>query len=291
MTEAIRAAQLRQLLERGNVILFREDRGDRFLAGAPGFAVILALGECAKVKNPPGPLCTAANELFGIHKDHLRKLQLPELFERSVDTRIVARSWSDSLNMFGTEIQLPNALFGTIVPRGAPTPRRGVRPSSWPHPKTTPPTPQRCTRTSSSSHPSATLAVVRAYTPAHEYHVPAARRPRVRFRLHPGQMRRNVKPNDVKGALAGVHLIMYNWGDNGGSTPSSEAVMTRLAVMEQSAKSESDMEKGMHVRTAMTFVGQHLDSNVQTVARPRLDTWLIPSLRVFPRLVAAIEKT
>ena len=101
----------------------------------------------------------------------------------------------------------------------------------------------------------------------------------------------NVKPNDVKGALAGVHLIMYNWGDNGGSTPSSEAVMTRLAVMEQSAKSESDMEKGMHVRTAMTFVGQHFDSNVQTVARPRLDTWLIPSLRVFPRLVAAIEKT
>jgi len=41
----------------------------------------------------------------------------------------------------------------------------------------------------------------------------------------------------------------------------------------------------------MTFVGQYFDSNVQTVARPRLDTWLIPSLRVFPRLVAALEKT
>jgi len=64
----------------------------------------------------PDDLCTAANPLFNMNKD---QLQLPEIFERSVDMTSVARSWSDSLNMFGTGSPLPNALSGTIVPHGA----------------------------------------------------------------------------------------------------------------------------------------------------------------------------
>ena len=337
-----RAAQLRELLEAGAVILFPEDRGDDFLAGVPGFTTILALRKCATVKNPPGPLCTAANQLFDMNRD---QLHLPEIFERSVDMTIVARSWSDSQTMFGTGSPLPNALFGTIVPRGASNtqsmlqgpvadallqlvkaitakmtsavqgiatvcpPELLAQPEDHaadtatvrPHELLVPPNKHpgydsRVTfpHTNTASLPQGAPEFVFAYIQAKSA-APAKKPADVyasmiyqTLKEHSKDHLSKVKPDDVKSALADVHFIVYNWGDTDGSAPSRKAVMTRLEAMEQSPKS---VEKGMHVRTAMTFVGQYFDSNVQTVAQRRLDTWLIPSLRVFPRLVTALKKT
>ena len=424
-----RAAQLRELLEAGAVILFPEDRGDDFLAGVPGFTTILALRKCATVKNPPGPLCTAANQLFDMNRD---QLHLPEIFERSVDMTIVARSWSDSQTMFGTGSPLPNALFGTIVPRGASNTQsmlqgpvadgqeevdqrkelkgelkelkgeleelegkleelegkleelEGKRDVAFKASKDTNDTNDKAHYqkqialaekrialaelgvTEIFDRRSDLLQLVKAITAKmtsdvqgiatvcppellaqpedhaadtatvrpHELLVPPKNHPgydsRVTFphtntaslpqgapefvfayiqaksaapakkpadvyasmiyqtlKEHSKDHLSKVKPDDVKSALADVHFIVYNWGDTDGSAPSRKAVMTRLEAMEQSPS----VEKGMHVRTAMTFVGQYFDSNVQTVAQRRLDTWLIPSLRVFPRLVTALKKT
>jgi len=439
-----RAAQLRGFLEAGAVILFPEDRGDKFLGGVPGFTTILALRKCATVKNPPGPLCTAANQLFDMNKD---QLQLPEIFERSVDMTIVARSWSDSPTMFGTGSSLPNALLGTIVPRGASNTQsmlqgpvadgqeevdvdlqekklekaelkelkgelkelKGERDVAFKASKDTNGTDDKAyyqkqiasaekqiasaenaiefqqllvnaivTKMTSDVQVIATVcppellaqpedhAADTATVRPHELLVPPKNHPgydsRVTFphtntaslpqgapefvfayiqaksaapakkpadvyasmiyqtlKEHSKDHLSKVKPDDVKSALADVHFIVYNWGDTDGSAPSRKAVMTRLEAMEQSPKSESGVEKeidmhvrtamtrleameqspksesgvekeiDMHVRTAMTFVGQYFDSNVQTVAQRRLDTWLIPSLRVFPRLVTATK--
>jgi hypothetical protein len=97
----------------------------------------------------------------------------------------------------------------------------------------------------------------------------------------------NLEPDDIVAALANVHIVMYNWGDRGDNAPTPEAVKNRLKEILNKGTAKTLDE----FKFADQVFDDHFSKNVHTVARPGLDEWLIPSLRIIPRLVQEIERT
>ena len=302
-----RDVDLRKGVEAGDLILFDDDSSDRqkggFLAGMPGFAVILGLNKCAlaiQKGQSLGALCTAAGILFEDILTNPKKMATAELFERAVDMTIVSRSAGGHLratpyvDLFGTEPgrdRVPYADFGKVVvrcddkiskvnqcelfvpheghpgydsrvtfshksPKFLPT---GAKPFVFVYVQAKCATRQK------------PLAEVYANT---IYHILNEH-----SRLHLSQL----EPDDLQRAFSAVHIIMYNWGDNDLGAPADNAIQQ---ILEGWIKDGTRPEP--HVTHALAFVND-FSSNLRTVGRPELEAWLIPSLRVFPRLVEAAE--
>jgi len=96
-----------------------------------------------------------------------------------------------------------------------------------------------------------------------------------------------LKPDDLVVALENVHIVMYNWGDMGENAPTSAAVKSSLEKVLDKATARNLDE----FKFADRVFHDHFNSNVHTVAQPKLEEWLIPSLRIIPRLVEEIEST
>lgn len=318
-----RGVDLRKAVEDGNLILFDDGRGrEKFLAGVPGFAVILGLNKCALAilkEQSLGALCTAAGILFEDILINSQKMEMAELFERAVDMTIVSRSaggtWGylrPHKDLFGTGRGiLPYADdFGQVVVRRAskiPKVDQCVLDDEiskvnqcelFVPPEGHPGYDSRVTflHTSPENLPTVARPFVFVYVQAkcapptkkslaEVYAKTICHILNEHSRLHLSQLE-EVEPDDLQRAFSAVHIIMYNWGDKDLGAPAKKAIQQILGRW-----IEGETKIKPHAVHALAFVNsRYFSSNLRTVGRPELEAWLIPSLRVFPRLVEAAEE-
>jgi len=313
-----RGVDLRKAIEVGDLILVDDGR-DRasgwFLAGVPGFAVIWGLNKCALAipkEQSLGALCTAAGILFEDILTNPQKMEIAELFERAVDMTIVSRSARGHLrsyaDLFGTEPgrgRMPYADFGKVVVRCASKISKVNQCvlndeiskvnqcELFVPPEVHPGYDSRVTfsHTSPKNLPTGAKPFVFVYVQA-KCATPQKQKAEVyaktiyhilneHSRLHLSKLEK-VEPDDLQRAFSAVHIIMYNWGDKDLGAPAKKAIQQILdRWIKDGTKSEPH---------ALAFVNsRYFSSNLRTVGRPELEAWLIPSLRVFPRLVEAAE--
>jgi hypothetical protein len=268
-----RVQTLRRALDLGHLILFPHGH-HMFLAGLPAFAFLHNFGNLPDTKLP---LCTAASALFNTAE----MSDIADLFERSVDMTIFSNSEQPSTlqKIFGIDsAHLPafdNKML-TLRARG-----HSDKGHTWAAPSELfVPCPLHLgydSRVRSSDlwfyiqvkiAPSNTLAstvyaktITRVLQEHLQYHTTDAE--------HLGPK------------LADVHILVYDWGDDGSKRPSLEGVIGALAEV-----LGVSLEEQLQVNN---YVKEQFATNVHTVTRPKIDEWLIPSLRVFPRIVMAVS--
>jgi hypothetical protein len=269
-----------------------------YRVGVPGFAVLLALKKLARLENPEGPLCKAAKDIFGNPFNNHKAVS--DLFERSVDMTLISRSHSagDVMEMFGITGQKPrNITVGKLEvvqqPGEAYTDMLNCRTNEL----YIPPEHQRGfdSRVTLVEPGGVDNHVRNTFVFYIQDKIALSNAPpeKVYAKMYTNVLAEhkkllpNLEPDDIVAALANVHIVMYNWGDRGDNAPTPEAVKNRLKEILNKGTAKTLDE----FKFADQVFDDHFSKNVHTVARPGLDEWLIPSLRIIPRLVQEIERT
>ena len=106
-------------------------------------------------------------------------------------------------------------------------------------------------------------------------------------------------------SLDNVHFAVYQWVDEpGGDEQTAQDIVTSLCnslqeggdelqlMLDQAA--EANIELPAKFKIVLEKIQEHLkthgESNVHVMGKKTLDMWLIPTLRVVPRLLEAIEE-
>ena len=103
--------------------------------------------------------------------------------------------------------------------------------------------------------------------------------------------------NDVDLNLNAIHVILYNWGDDGRVKPNKDEVLSLWKKVysrkNKAFKSQAIDKLGMqevpkHFKSVVLRYLENHFNNIHVVARPILEKWLLPSLLPIPMLVDAV---